>query len=157
MALMNQPAAQGFKKPDLAQFTPPDAKDAVERVVAAGVKMMFAPSMRDELQQAVASQDPTSKALAENVAGLLLLVDQKAGGKVPVAAIFPAGLELLAEAAEAMSAAGRQVSQADYNEAAQMLFVILSRKMGASDDDIMQAAGKFGGEQPEQPAQEVSA
>ena len=154
MALMQQkPSGEKFKKPDLSKFTPPEAKDAVDRVVAAGVKMMFSPSMRDELQAAVESEDPVAKVIAENTSGLMLLIDQKSGGKTPIAAIFPAALELLAEAGEAMSAAGKTVTQADYNEAAQLIFVMLSKKMGASDDQIMEVASKQIGGQPPEAAQ----
>lgn len=149
MALMQQKAeGEKFKKPNLAQFTPPEAKDAVDRLAAAGVKMMYAPSMRDELQAAVESEEPVAKVMAENTAGLMLLLDQKSGGKTPVAAIFPAALELLAEAGEALVAAGKTVTQADYNESAQMIFVILSKKMGATDEQIMEVASKQIGGQP---------
>ena len=129
-----------FKKPNVDQFVQPKDRDAVDRVVAAGVKLMYAPNMRAELRQAVDSDTPVPQKLAENAAGLLLILDQKAKGKIPVAALFPAALALLGEAAEVLIAAGQEVTQEVYNEAAQMLFVLLARKMGASDEQVMQAS-----------------
>lgn len=132
--------APKFKRPDMAQFVPPDAKDAVDRVVAAGHRLMYSPDMRDDLQQAVDAQEPVPQKLANNVSGLLLTLDGQARGGIPMAAIFPAAMELLGEAAEVLAAAGQPVTQEDFNEAARALFVVLGRKLGATDEQMMGAA-----------------
>lgn len=134
-----------FKRPDIGQFIPADAKDAVDRVVAAGHRMMYAPEMRDDLQAAVDSQDPVPQKLADNVAGLMLTLDKQSRGGIPMAAIFPAAMELLGEAAEVLSAAGQAVTQEDFNEGARALFVVLGRKLGASDEQLMGAAQQVTG------------
>ncbi len=126
-----------FKRPDAAQFTPPDQKDAVERVVAAGMKLMYSPAMREELKAEIARDVPVPQKLAEAVTGLLLTLDKQSQGGIPVGALFPAGLELLSESAQVLTAAGQPVGQADYNTAAQMMFVQMGRKMGASDEQMM--------------------
>lgn len=131
-----------FKKPDISQFVPPEVKDAVDRVAAAGMRMMYAPEMRQELQQAIASKDPMPKTLATNVVGLLLTLDQKAPGGIPQAALFPAGMELLGEACDVMTAAGRDVSQTDYNDAALMMYAMIGKKLGGSNEDLMGAAAQ---------------
>lgn len=142
--------APKFKRPDMAQFVPAEAKDAVDRVVAAGHRMMYSPEMRDDLQAAVDSQEPVPQKLANNVAGLLLTLDKQARGGIPMAAIFPAAMELLGEAAEVLNAAGQAVTQEDYNEAARSLFVVLGRKLGASDEQMMGVAQQaMGGQEPE--------
>ena len=143
-----------FKKPNMDQFIPPEAKDAVQRVVAAGMKVMFNPEMRQELMEQVDSPAPVPQKLAEAVTGLMLTLDKQSQGGIPIAAIFPAGMELMAEGAGVLQAAGQPVSQEDFNEAARMMFVLMGRKLGASDEDLMgaaeQAAGGAGGE-PEAP------
>lgn len=138
-------APQGFQKPDIAQFTPPDVKDAVDRVVAAGQKVMYSPDMRQELMAEIQRKTPTSQKMAEAVTGLLLTLDKQTKGGIPMAAIFPAGLELMSEAAETLQAAGETVDQATYNEAAQMMFVLLGKKLGATEQQMMATAEQAAG------------
>lgn len=130
----------GFKKPDIAGFIPPELRDAVDRIVAAGKKLMFAPETRQQLMQEVQRDVPPPQKMAEAISGLMLTLDQKSQGGLPVGAIFPAAMELLGDAAEVLTAAGQQVTQDDYNQAAQLMFVILGRKLGATDDQLMQTA-----------------
>lgn len=135
-----------FKKPDISGFIPPEARDAVDRVVAAGVKLMYAPDMRQELQAEIQRDVPPAQKMAEAVTGLVLTLDKQSKGGIPVAAIFPAAMELMGEAAEVLGAAGQPVTQEDYNEAARQMFVLLGRKMGATDEQLMQGAEQIAGQ-----------
>lgn len=129
-----------FTAPDWRPFTPPELVDTVERVMAAGMKLMYSEGMRDELRQAVQSDAPMPQKLAENAAGLLLMLDNKSQGGIPLQAMFPAGMALLGEAVEVVQAAGQEVGQEDFNDAALLMFAILGKKMGASDEDLMSVA-----------------
>lgn len=131
-----------FNKPDIAQYVPDDMKDVVARVTAAGIKIMYSPEMKDELMQAVQSQDPIPKRIADNVTGLMLTLDQKTQGGIPQAAIFPAAVELAGEAGEALGAAGQTVTQEDFNDSLLMLFAMLGKKLGGSDEELMGAAAQ---------------
>jgi hypothetical protein len=131
-----------FQRPDISKFVPPDAKDAVDRVVAAGLRIMTSPEMRAEVQAAIDSPDPMPKKLSENVTGLLLTLDQQAQGGIPVVAIFPAAMELLGEASEVMSAAGQDVTQEDYNDAALMMYAQIGQKLGGQPQDLLGAAAE---------------
>lgn len=133
-------AGGGFKKPDVSQFVPPELADAVDRVVAAGHKIMYSPDMREELRAEVQRDAPTPQKLAEAVVGLLLTLDKQAKGGIPNGALFPAAIKLLGEGADLLSAAGQAVSQEDFNEAARMSFVLIGTKLGAKPEQIMQAA-----------------
>jgi hypothetical protein len=143
-----------FKRPDISQFVPPEIKDVVDRVVAAGVKVMYSPQMQEQMKAAIESQDPVPKKMAENVTGLLLTLDKQTQGGIPDQALFPAGMELMGEAAEVLTSAGQPVTQEDYNQAARMMFVLVGQKLGGTPDQIMQAAaqavpGEAGEEQQE--------
>ena len=81
-----------FKAPDWRPFTPPEHVDAVERIQAAGMKLMYSEGMRDQLRQAVESDAPMHQKLAENTAGLLLTLDKQSQGGIPLPAMFPAGM-----------------------------------------------------------------
>lgn len=130
----------GFKKPDISQFVPPDMIDPVQRTVAAGMKIMYSPDMRDEMQAALQSQEPIPKRIADNTLGLLLTLDGKTQGGIPAAALFPVALELAAECAEVLENAGQPVAQQDFNDALLALYAMVGKKLGASDDALMQSA-----------------
>lgn len=129
-----------LQKPDWRPFTPPELHDTVERVIAAGAKLMYSPDMRSELHQAISADVPVDEKLADNVVGLTLTLDQQAQGGIPVAALFPAGIGLLGEAAEVLQAAGQKVTQEDFNNAALRMYVVMGKKLGGSDEQIMQGA-----------------
>ena len=161
-----QDDAGTFEKKDISAAIPPEQKDAVDRIVAAGMKLMYSPGMRDELRKAVASKEPTPKVLAENILGLMLTMDKQAGKSgLPPAALMPAAVELLGEGADLMVKAGRPVSQDDYTTAIQTLFVMMSKKMGMNDAQIMDTANKAlpadqqvdGGAPPDGPAADAAA
>ena len=152
----DQGPSGSFKPPNTAQFVPPEMKDTVDRIVAAGMKMAYSPQMADERQQFLQGQEPIGQRMAQTVAGLLLTLDQQAKGGLPVGAIFPAGVDLLGDAAEMLSKAGQPVSQEDFNDAARQLFVIVGQKLGGTPDQIMQAAGQAAGETPAEEATDVA-
>jgi hypothetical protein len=132
-----EPKAGGFKRPDLSKVVPPKQQDAVARLVAAGMRIMYSPEMREQVMEVVQGDMPVPQKIAESVVGLMLLINQKAKGQVPIEAIFPAMLELMAEAAEMLAAAKQPVSQADYNEAAQYAAVLMAQKMGAPNKEAV--------------------
>ncbi len=139
-AAAGAPKGKPFTPPDAGKIVQPQMKDAVDRIVAAGMRLMYSPAMKDERLQAVQSPDPIPKKLAENTTGLILTLDKQSRGGLPVEAIFPAAVMLLSEAAEVLKAAGQDVSEEDYLDAVRMLFVLLGKKMGGTDEQIMQAA-----------------
>lgn len=140
--------ARQAQAPNWQQFTPPELHDAVERIIAAGAKLMYSPDMRDELQKAVSADMPAEEKLADNVVGLMLTLDQKSQGGLPVAAIFPAGIGLLGEAAQVLQAAGQKVTQEDFNNAALRMYVVMGKKLGGTDEQIMQGAQQAMGAAP---------
>jgi hypothetical protein len=135
-----QRTGEAFQPKDPREFVPEEHHDAVDRVVAAGMKMMYSQQMADEREAALASQDAPGKTMAENVTGLLLTLDQKAKGGLPEVTIFPAGVLLINEAGQMLTNAGKVVTQDDYNESLQLLYVQLGKKLGLSDDQLMSEA-----------------
>lgn len=157
MASIMQRAAEGegqaFQRPDLSGIVPEGMEDVVARVSAAGQKIMYSPDMRDDLAAAVQSEDPVPKKLAENVTGLMLTLDSQTKGGIPEEAIFPAAVDLLAEAADALTQAGQAVTQEDFREALRMMYVLIGKKLQIPDDQIVagaeQAIGGNVGEEAE--------
>jgi hypothetical protein len=151
-AKTEEPAQESgaFKRPNVKQMVPPKQADAVDRVVAAGMRYIYSPDMKQEVMAAVQSQEPMAQKLGSNVAGLILTLDNQSQGGIPVEAMFPAAVELLGESAEMMVSAGQPVTQEDFNTAALLTMAILAKKLGASDQDITAAVtqGQPGEQQP---------
>lgn len=147
-----QQKVSGFKRPDVKPLIPPDMVDVVDRVTAAGMRYLYSPAMREEVMQAIQSQEPVPQKLGNNVTGLLLTLDNQTKGGIPQAALFPAGIELLGEAAEMLVASGQPVTQEDFNTAGLTIFATLAKKLGASDQDVMAAAQQQVGQGAGQPA-----
>lgn len=138
--------APAFKRPDLSAFIPEGQEDAVARLVAAGMKIMYAPDMKDEVMAAVQADQPAGQKLGENAAGIMLTLMEQAQGKVPPEAIFPAAAELMSECAEMLNAAGQPVTQEDWKDGFFMLLGILGKKLGGTDEQIMGEMGKYAGQ-----------
>lgn len=144
-----------FARPDTEQLIPKGQEDAYARIVAAGVKIMYSPGMRPELQHEIQRDVPVAQKMADAVAGLMLTMDKQAKGGLPVEAIMPAGLELLSEAADVLIAAGQPVTMDDWHDAAKFFYVTVARKFGAKDEEIMAASQKLVAEQGAQPGGEM--
>lgn len=138
--------APAFKRPDLSAFIPEGQEDAVARLVAAGMKIMYAPDMKDEVMAAVQADQPAGQKLGENAAGIMLTLMEQAQGNVPPEAIFPAAAELMSECAEMLNAAGQPVTQEDWKDGFYMLLGILGKKLGGTDEQIMGEMGKYAGQ-----------
>lgn len=138
--------APAFEKPDVAALIPEGQEDAVARVVAAGLKISYHPSMRQQLLESVQGDAPIPVKLGDNVAGLMLLMQKRAkGGGIPPAVMLPAAMELLGEAAEMLSAAGETVTREDFNDGAIRMIGQIAKAMdpNATPETIQQglAAG----------------
>lgn len=146
-----EPAAEEpFQRPDTAKLVPKGAEDAYARIVAAGQKLMYSQDMRDDLQKEVAREVPVAQKMAEGVVGLMLTMDKQTKGGLPMEALFPAALELLNEAAAILTESGQTVTMEDWKDGARMMFVIMARKFGAKDEEIMAAVQKMvPGEEPQ--------
>lgn len=140
----------GFQKPDITGMYPPELKDSVDRIVAAGMKMMYSPDMREELMAEIKNSSPTPKKLAEAIVGLLLTLDKQTKGGLPEGAIFPAAVELLGEAAGVLIAAGTPVSQDDFEAAMQMTYALIGKALKIDPQKMMSAVEQAaGGAAPE--------
>lgn len=131
---------QPFQPRDPRQFVPSEQHDAIDRTVAAGMKMLYSSEMADERDAAIKGDEPIPKRLADNVTGLMLVLDGHSKGGIPGPVLFPAAVTLVSECATMLTKAGQTVTQDDYNEALQILYVQIGKKLGASDDELMHGA-----------------
>lgn len=143
------PQGGGFQRADVKKLVPEAQRDVVDRIVAAGMRYLYSPEMRQEVMQALQAQEPIPQKIGANAAGLILTLDNQMQGGIPMDALFPAALELVGEAAEVVEKAGQPVTQEDYNAGCLVAMAILAKKLGADDQQITQAFGGQDGEDDE--------
>lgn len=142
---MDQPSKM-FERPSISQLLPRGREDAFAGILAIGINSLQSEGLRELLLQEDLRQFPAAQGMAVIVAGMMLKFDEmvaEANGRIPVDFIMPMGLEFLSEAAEVLMQGGRRVTIEDWRDAAQFLFVLLARKMGAEDDEIMATTRKL--------------
>lgn len=86
---------------------PPQFKDAYERVVVAGMKIMFDQSTHAfAMKRVQQGEGSVGQRLGNAVAGLLSLILEKGKGGIPPQVVVPAGITLLVSAADFMNRSG---------------------------------------------------
>lgn len=121
---------------------PPPLRDAFERIVLAGMKMLYAKDMQDEVEAELGKSGPIEQRIAVGVMGLMGLILQQAKNPPPEV-IIPAGIELVYEAADYATEAGiAEVSEEQKKDAAILFAVLMLKQAGASDDQIKSLAAQ---------------
>lgn len=136
---------------------PPQFQDALDRIVLAGMKVMFDKSTHDLMLKELDGPGATGEKLGKGIAGLMALLWQQSNNSMPPQLIIPAMLILLAQAVDFMKKSGEPVSEQDYGEATQVavgtvlqMFNLDPNKVAAIGARGMQ--GAEGGQQPQAPA-----
>lgn len=133
-------------KTKVVEAIPPALRDAFERVILAGMKVMYSPETEDLVAQTLEGDGEMWKKIGEGVAGLMMLLDKQSGKGIPQDVMIPAAIELVNEAASHLQTIGQNVTPEDIKTATQYVVVLLAKKFGANDQQIM---GMFAGKQPE--------
>ena len=116
------------------QKVPPAKKDQFNRLVLAGMKVMFDKKSHKLVLQEI-KDDPIQGA-GEGVAKLMGLLSKQAKGKFPFELMMPAGMWLLCEALTFVERTGRQVSDQDIAIATQALMNGLMNILGLDDQKL---------------------
>lgn len=115
---------------------PDELKDAYERVVEAGLKVMFDPSMRERTMEFMQGEgDPATK-LGEGVAAVMALLFKESNNTMPPQVVIPAGVELLLHAADVAKAGGMGVDQNVVAEAMAIMVEAVFRQFGADPQQM---------------------
>lgn len=87
---------------------PPELQKAYERVVVAGMKIMFSKETHDKAIRAIEGPGPVDKRLATGVAGLVAELFRQSNGTIPQAVLIPAATNLLGQAADFLRKTGQE-------------------------------------------------
>lgn len=80
--------------------------EALNKIIMAGQRLLYDPKTFPIFKEGITQKQPLSNILAIQTAGLIKIIDKKAGGKLPKHVVVPAAVTLLAEIAKFMNDAG---------------------------------------------------
>lgn len=106
----------------------PQENDALQRVVAAGMKIMFDPKTFPMLKAGVSKEGPMPEKLAQQAVGLLKLLQDRANGSIPRQILIPAAMMLMLEVGRTIHDMGMPSPTPEDVQAAYKLLVPLVAK-----------------------------
>lgn len=94
--------------------TPGPMADQLDKIVLAGMKVMFDPKTHNKMAEVLDSPAPVPEKLGQGVAGLMGLLMEQSQRSLPPQLLIPAGMVLMAHAADFMKKSGEPVSKEDF-------------------------------------------
>lgn len=139
---------------------PADTRVAVQRVVLAGMKVMFSPETHQLMLKSIQSDTDPAHAVGMGVTQLVTLLFKQSKNTIPLPALIPAAVLLCCEALDFMEKANMvKVTPVIMANASQTVTAYLFQKMGYTPDKIAQIVKAGNGQQaggaqpaPPQPA-----
>lgn len=142
---------------------PGDLREAYEKIITAGLKVMFDPTTRKDTLSFINESGGEPAKLAQGVMSVVATLYQQSNGTLPPNLIIPAGIELLVHAADVAKDGGMEVGNDMLAEAMSELVKQTLQKFGASPEQMQklmsgldseqQAPGAAQPAQPMQPGQ----
>lgn len=139
---MAQPFDSTEIREGLRENVPPSMREAYDKVVAAGMKIMFDKRTHHLLLEQMAAEGEVSDKLADGVAALMAMMLQNTKGAFPQQLIIPAGIELMLHAADFMAQSGGEaITAEDMGSAVQKFVFKLFGESGVTPDALMASVG----------------
>tara|TARA_R110000822_G_C15070957_1_gene468591 strand:+ start:45 stop:539 length:495 start_codon:yes stop_codon:yes gene_type:complete len=114
---------------------PPELQNAYERVVLAGMKIMFSEKTNELVMKQMQGDGPVSERLGVGIAGLLATLFKESNQTIPPAVVIPAGVYLLAQAADFLNKSKIENLDDKAIGDAMQIFVETAIKMFGGDSD----------------------
>ena len=97
---------------------PPELQEAYDRVVLAGMKALFSEGTNREMLKQIQGPGSIGLRLGKGIASLMLILYTESNKTMPQAVIIPAGVYLLAQAADFLNQSGvEKLANKDIGEA----------------------------------------
>ena len=121
-------------------------RDAYNRIVQAGTKVIYDKATFSELSKAIRqAQDPVTE-IAEGMIGILGILYKQSRKTMPIPAMVTAGMSLLLDALDFAEQAGLvKIDKAQLNKATTHYLNSLLPKFGLTPDKIDATLGQLGG------------
>lgn len=135
---------------------PPELQEAYERVVIAGMKMMFSKETHRIMLKELQKKGPIAERLGQGIAGLMLLMFKESNNTMPPQVIIPAGTQLMMEAVDFMRKTKvAKVTNKDIGDAMQIMINVIIGKSGGDPAKIEQMANGYDNTAVNQAAQQM--
>lgn len=124
---------------------PPDLKAAFQRVIAAGLKVMYSEETHQDVMNMLPKDGSPAENLGHGIANLVNMLWQQSNKTLPPQLFIPAGTYLLTDAAEFLQQSGdSNVTDADVGEALLVMITDIFKMAGANADQAMQLLDQMG-------------
>lgn len=126
---------------------PPELQEAYERVVIAGMKVMFSKESHKFMLKELQREGPMDQRLGKGIAGLMLLLVKESNNTIPPEVIIPAGMKLMMEAVDFMRETGLgQPTNAEIGGGMQIMISTILEKFGIAPDKMEQMLNQYSNE-----------
>lgn len=123
---------------------PPDMQEAYDRVVVAGMKLMFSKETHRIMLKEMQKEGPLSQRLGRGVAGLMLIMVKESNSTMPPQIIIPAGVELLMQAVDFMKKTDMaNPTNEEIGQAMQIMITTILEKFGVDPAKFEQMLNQF--------------
>lgn len=130
----------------------PQLQNAFQRIVAAGLKIMYSPQTRQLLQNQMRQHGEPTEIAGEGVAKLIAIAYKESRGTMPMKAAIPAAQVLLCEALDFMAKAGMiEITNDTIAESTKSMIAYLLQIFGFTQQKIQQFMQKGMQYQPPSP------
>lgn len=126
---------------------PPELQEAYERVVIAGMKVMFSKESHKLMLDELRKEGPLGQKLGMGIAGLMLLLFKESNQTMPPQVIIPAGVNLLSRAADFIRKSElEKITNADIGEAMEVMISTILQKFGVGPEQMEQMLNQYSNE-----------
>lgn len=124
---------------------PPELQDAYDRVVLAGMKVMFSDETHESAMKFLMDDSrPTAQRLGEGITSLMGMLYKESNNTLPPQVIIPAAVELLVAAADYLKKSqAMPVTDKEIGDAMGVMLQTLLAKFGAGPDQITEMMSQF--------------
>lgn len=137
---------------------PEDLQDGFDRVVLAGMKVMFSEETHAQVLQQLEGQGPISDRLGKGIGGLMLMLFKESNQTMPPQLMIPCGMELLMQAVDFVKRGGlAKVTDKDVGDAMQIMIDVILEKFGQSPDKIVSLVDQYDTKKVDAAAQQMGA
>lgn len=126
---------------------PAELQEAYERVVVAGMKIMFSKESHRTMLAEIQRPGPMGQRLGKGIAGLMLLMVKESNNTMPPAVIIPAGVKLLMEAVDFLRKTGMaDPTNEEIGQGVEIFVTMILQQFGADPAKLENALNQFSNE-----------
>lgn len=123
---------------------PPELQEAYDRVVIAGMKVMFDQKTHGLMLQSLKGPGSLGERMGKGVAGLMLLLFKESNSTMPPQVMIPAGTTLFMQAADFLKKAKLEpIANKDIGEGMNVMIRTLLDKFGVTQNKIEQMMNQY--------------